>query len=197
MPAFASTRRGALLLMLSIAGGARGAVDPDRLKAGMFSPPHPAPDFALSGSDGKALRLAAHRGKVVLLFFGFTHCTEVCPVTLATLAVARKSLGSRGSEVQVVYLTVDPERDSTERMARYLGGFDASFLGGTGQPAVLADVRRHYGVVANKVVQAGGYAVDHSSSVFMIDREGRLRAMMPYGRSAGDYVHDLQLLLKQ
>ena len=174
-----------------------------RLKAGVFSPPALAPEFALRGSNGAELNLARYRGKVVLLSFGFTHCTEVCPVTLATLAQARKDLGANAAAMQVVYVTVDPERDDAGRMKAYLSQFDPSFVGGTGKPDTLAGVRKNYGIVAAKVVSSGasggsgGYAVDHSSSVYLIDAEGRLRAMMPYGHSAADYVHDVQLLLKK
>jgi protein SCO1 len=187
----------AVLLSQLIAGSAFGATDTTRLKAGVFSPPAPAPEFALDGSDGNALSLARYRGKVVLLAFGFTNCAEVCPVTLATLALARKGLGTSAAEVQLVYVTVDPERDTPERMKTHLRNFDPSFVGATGQPEVLAGVRKNYGIVANRVASGGGYAVDHSSSVYLIDREGQLRAMMPYGHAAADYVHDLQLLLQK
>jgi protein SCO1 len=176
---------------------AQAAVEPARFKAGTFTPARPAPGFTLRGSDGADLSLARYRGKVVLLFFGFTHCAEVCPTTLAVLAQARKALGPASSDMQVVYLTVDPERDTPQRMAAYLRSFDPSFIGGTGQPAAMEAVRTNYGVVAKKVVTGAGYALDHSSSVYLIDREGQLRAMMPFGHRAADYVHDVQLLLKK
>ena len=166
------------------------------LKAGVFEPPAAAPELALRGSDGQELKLARFRGKLVLLVFGFTHCPEVCPTTLATLAEARKTLGAEAAAVQVVYVTVDPERDDLTRIRQYLGAFDASFVGGTGTPEALAAVRKGYGVVAEKVARpGGGYGMNHSSSVYLIDREGRLRAMMPYGHEAKDFVHDLRLLL--
>ena len=187
----------ALLISFSFATFALAAADGASLKAGVFTPPRLAPEFSLRGSDGAELSLGRYRGKVVLLSFGFTHCTEVCPVTLATLAQARKELGANANAMQVVYVTVDPERDDAERMAKHLRNFDPSFIGGTGKPDALAAVRKNYGVVASKVVSVGGYGVDHSSSVYLIDREGKLRAMMPYGHSATEYVHDLQLLLKQ
>jgi len=166
-----------------------------RLKAGVFEPPHAAPEFSLQGSDGGEVKLSRYRGKLVLLVFGFTHCTEVCPITLGTLVQARQALGKAGEAVQVVYVTVDPERDDAAQMKRYLAAYDASFIGATGQPAALAAVRASYGVVANKLATKGGYAVDHSSSVYLIDRAGKLRGMMPYGHGPKDYVHDLQLLL--
>ncbi len=161
------------------------------LKAGVFEPPAPAPEFSLQGSDGRELKLSRFAGKLVLLVFGFTNCPEVCPTTLATLAQARRELGAAAAEVQVVYITVDPERDDSERIRRYLGAFDVSFVGGTGKPEQLAALRKRYGVVAEK--RADG--INHSSSVYLIDRAGKLRALMPYGHAARDFVHDLRLLL--
>jgi protein SCO1/2 len=170
---------------------------PLKLKAGVFEPAHLAPEFSLRGSDGAELGLARYRGKLVLLVFGFTHCPEVCPTTLATLAQARRSLGPAAEGVQVVYVTVDPERDDLERIRKYLAAFDTGFIGGTGKPEALAAMRKQYGVVAQKLEKPGveNYGMNHSTSVFLIDREGRLRAMMPYGHEAADFVHDLKLLL--
>lgn len=165
------------------------------LKAGTFDPPGMAPELSLQSSNGGTLSLASYRGKVVLLGFGFTSCPKVCPTTLAVLAQAKKRLGAQGKQVQVVYVTVDPERDDAGRMHAYLRGFDPSFVGGVGSPAQLAAVRRKYGVMAERKPVGDSYSVGHSSSVYLIDRKGRLRAMMPYGRPAADFVHDLQVLL--
>lgn len=169
----------------------------DRLKAGVFEPAQPAPEFALQGSDGAALSLARFKGRLVLLVFGFTRCPEVCPTTLATLAQARRELGAGAADVQVVYVTVDPERDDVTRIRQYLAAFDPSFIGGTAAPQKLADMRKRYGVVAEKVPepQPHAYGMNHSTSVYLIDRAGKLRAMMPYGHQAKDFVHDLELLL--
>ena len=145
-------------------------------KAGVFDPAHAAPAFELLGSDGRELSLARYRGKVVLMSFGFTNCAAVCPTTLATLAQARQTLGPAADAVQVVFITVDPERDDAARLKAYLAALDASFIGGAGKPEVLAAMRKNYGVVANKVPMSQGYAVDHSSSTFLIDREGIIRA---------------------
>ena len=185
-----------LLLLLSVALGGRAA-EVDGLKAGVFSPPHPAPDFTLAGSDGAPLTLGRYRGKIVALAFGFSHCADVCPVTLATLAQARKALGPQGRDLQVVYVTVDPERDDAARMKAWLAAFDPGFVGGTGSKQALAAVDQSYGVSASKVVTGSGYAFAHSSSVYLIDRDGRLRAMMPYGHGAEDYVHDVRLLMQK
>ena len=165
------------------------------LKAGVFEPPRLAPELALRGSDGQELKLARYRGKAVLMSFGFSSCPAVCPTTLATLAQARKLLGPQADSVQVVFVTVDPERDDPARLKAYLSAFDASFVGGTGKPDALEAVRKNYGVSARKVAMNDGYLFDHSSSIFLIDPEGRLRAMMPYGREAKDFVHDVKLLL--
>ncbi|MGM9490064.1 SCO family protein [Ideonella sp. YS5] len=185
---------GAVAVCAALAVQAAGAPE---LKAGVFDPPQQAPELAaLKATDGGALALSRYRGKVVALVFGFTHCPAVCPTTLATLAEARKGLGAEAKGVQVVYVTVDPERDELAAMNAYLSAFDKTFVGGTGTPAALAEVFKRYGVTAVKVPMAGGgYAMNHSSSVYLIDREGRLRALMPYGHEAKDFVHDFQRLL--
>lgn len=133
----------------------------------------------------------------MLLAFGFTHCAAVCPTTLATLAQARRALGKAAGMVQVIFVTVDPERDDAAQLKAYLAAIDASFVGGTGRPEVMAAMQRDYGIVADKVPMTDGYAVDHTSSIFLIDRAGRLRAMMPFGREARDFVHDIKLLLAE
>jgi protein SCO1/2 len=186
----------ALLLPLLLAALASAAETP-ALEAGVFEPPHAAPELGLRGSNGAELTLARHRGKVVALAFGFTSCPDVCPVTLGTLAEARKKLGADAARLQVVYVTVDPERDDAERMRTYLAGFDPSFVGGTGEPDRLAAVRAAYGVLAEKVANPAGYGVAHSSSIYLIDPAGRLRALMPYGRPADDFVHDVRVLLAE
>jgi protein SCO1/2 len=170
---------------------------PEALKAGVFTPAYMAPDFSLPGSDGSIVTLARYRGKVVLLTFGFTNCAAVCPTTLATLAQARTDLGKTAARVQVIYVTVDPERDNAARMREYLAAFDPSFVGATGAPDRLAAVRQKYGVTAVKHGTGPEYVMAHTSSIFLIDRAGRLRAMMPFGHDAADFVHDVKLLLVQ
>lgn len=164
------------------------------LKAGEFDPPRLAPEFTLPGSNGAPLKLSAYRGKVVLLGFGFTSCAAVCPITLSTLKLTRKQLGAQAGDLQVIYVTVDPERDSAQRLGKYLAAFDPTFLGVTGTEAQLAKVRKDYGISAEPVAGPDG-AITHSSFVYLIDRKGRLRALMPYGRGADDYVHDVRVLL--
>jgi protein SCO1/2 len=170
------------------------ASDSAALKAGVFDPPRAAPDFALSGSNGSELKLSTYRGKVVLLGFGFTSCAAVCPITLGTLAQAHKKLGAQAGELQVIYITVDPERDDAAQLKKYLSGFNPTFVGGTGTDAQLAAVRKDYGIAAEKVAGPDG-SYTHSSFIYLIDREGRLRALMPFGHLADDYVHDVRILL--
>jgi protein SCO1/2 len=180
--------------LVAFAAGATRAGETG-LRAGSFEPPHAAPAFSLPGSDGAAVSLERFRGKVVALAFGFTSCPDVCPTTLATLASARRALGADADQVQVVYVTVDPERDDAKTLREYLAVFDAGFVGGTGSAAQLAAVRKAYGIAAERVALQRGYAFAHSSSVYLIDRAGRLRALMPYGQPSEDYVHDLRILL--
>jgi len=183
---------------LLLVGRPSAAPNSANLIAGVFEPARLAPDFSLRGSDGADLKLSRYRGKTVLLAFGYTSCTEVCPITLSVLARARKSLGLAAGELQVVYVTVDPKRDTVERMHTYLSAFDPSFLGGTGTAAELATVRANYGITVSKEMPfTGGYALSHSSYTYLIDRHGALRALMPYGHSAEDFVHDLRLLMAQ
>jgi protein SCO1 len=166
------------------------------LIAGVFSPARPAPDFSLRGSDGSELTLSRFRGKVVALAFGYTSCTAVCPITLSVLAAARSKLNAAAEQVQVIYITVDPGRDNAARMRKFLHGFDASFVGGTGTEQQLAAVRAAYGIsVSEKIPMPGGYALNHSSYIYLIDRDGGLRALMPFGHSADDFAHDLRMLL--
>jgi protein SCO1/2 len=190
-----------LLLTLSgMAALARAAAPPvaDTLKAGVLTPVMAAPEIELAGSNGKPLKLASFRGKVVLLAFGFSNCGEVCPITLATLAGARKQLGPDAArDVQVVYVTVDPERDTAAQMKKFLGAFDATFIGGVGTRAEIDAAQAKYGISSVKNKNAdGSYTIGHSSSIYMIDRAGGLRAVMPYGHPVDDFVHDLKILLR-
>ena len=185
------------LLGVALVAVAAEPAPPDQLKAGILTPTLPAPELSLAGSDGKPLSLARFRGKVVLLAFGFSNCGEVCPITLATLAGARRKLGADAADVQVVYVTVDPERDDAAQMRKFLGSFDPSFVGGVGTRAQIEVAEQSYGISVAKIVNPdGSYTLGHSSSIYLIDRAGGLRAVMPYGHPADDFVHDLKILLR-
>jgi len=187
------------LFCIALAVGAAGSPE---LRSGVFDPPRMAPDFSLRGSDGSDFKLSRYRGKVVALGFGYTHCPGVCPTTLAFLAQARQKLGAAGKEFQIIYVTVDPERDNEQRLRTFLASFDPTFVGATGTPQQLANVRKEYGInVSDKMFVAGqpksNYFLDHSSYVYLIDRAGKLRAMMPYGVTVDDIEHDAQALLSK
>ena len=176
------------------------AAEKQEFKGGSFDPPRPAPDFVLKGSDGSELRLRRYRGKVVALGFGYTYCPDVCPTTLADLAQARRKLGTAAKEFQVVYVTVDPERDTPERLRKYLVVFDNTFVGAAGTPEQLSQVRKAYGISAVKKTFEGisaAYLVHHSSFIYLIDPIGNLRVMLPFGTSVDDTVHDVKMLLKK
>src|SRR5689334_20452773 len=119
-------------------------------KSGVFEPPRDAPDFELQGSDGAPLKLSRFRGKVVALAFGFSYCQRVCPVTLANLARVSTELGADARDLQVVFVTVDPARDTPARLKEYLAFFNPSFMGGSGTPAQLEAVRKIYGITTNR-----------------------------------------------
>jgi protein SCO1/2 len=182
------------LLLLAAAINASAA---PALKSGVFAPPRAAPDLhTLASSRGQPLRLAEERGKLVLLVFGYTHCPAVCPTTLASLAEARARLGADAARVQVVFVTVDPGRDSVAHLRAYLAQFDPSFVGLTGSAQQVAAVLASYGISASKQPMADGeYAMAHSSYLYFVDRKGMLRAMLPFGRPAADIAHDARLLL--
>lgn len=183
-------------LMLREAHVHAAAEQPVAMRAGAYDPPQNAPDFVLLGSDGDDVTIARYRGKVVLMSFGFTYCAAVCPTTLATLAQARESLGADADAVQVIFVTVDPERDDVAHMRDYLAAFGDGFIGATGSEQALAAVREDYGVTAVKEGDGPDYVFGHTSSIFLIDRDGSLRAMMPYGRAPADFVHDIRFLLR-
>lgn len=168
------------------------------MKSGVFDPPRAAPGFSLQGSHGELFKLNDARGRVVILGFGFSHCPEICPVTLANLARVMKNLGDAADGVQVVYITVDPERDTVARLREYMQVFHPGFIGLTGDATTLADIRREYGILIEKEVkQNGNYEVHHSSYLYLIDRQGLLRALVPYGKSVADIVHDVKILLAE
>jgi protein SCO1/2 len=184
-------------VLLAFASAGLCAPATPAFKSGLFDPPRAAPEFSLRGSNGHDLSISQFRGKVVLLAFGYSSCTAVCPISLATYAMALHQMGASAANVQVVYITVDPERDVPKKLNDFLKAFDPTFIGGTGSAEQLALVRKDYGVSAQKFVVGKDYSYSHSSFTYLIDRAGRIRALMPYGHAAADYVNDLSLLLKE
>jgi len=168
------------------------------LRSGTFTPPRAAPEFALHGTNGGDVRIQGFHGKVVALSFGYTSCADVCPTTLAYLAEARKKLGAAAGRMQVVYVTVDPERDDLARLRKYMNAFDASFIGATAAPDLLSAMRKAYGVTMRREpskTNPADYLIHHSAYIFLIDPAGYLRAIMPFGVTPDDIAHDVGALL--
>ena len=163
-----------------------------------FDPPIQAPDFTLTNHLGEPFRLHDHQGEVVVLFFGFTSCPDVCPTTLAHFRHVKQYLEEDADRVNFVMVTVDPERDSQERMAQYMQAFDKDFIGLTGTLEETKVVWDLYDVRPEKVEVPGsalGYSVTHPASSFVVDTEGNLRLIHFYGMPADVVAEDLQRLL--
>lgn len=162
--------------------------------------PTPAADFTIMRQDGQPFQLSSQRGKLVALFFGFTHCPDICPTTLADMQAVRKQLGNDADKLQVVFISIDPERDTPELVQRYVGAFDPGFIGLSAPPAALEPLYQEYGVTAIKRElpdSALGYTMDHSTYIYILDTAGRWRLIFPYDTPTDDIVSDLRQLLKQ
>jgi protein SCO1/2 len=154
--------------------------------------------LALTGHDGRPRTLDDFRGKAVVLFFGFTHCPDVCPTALARFATVMKALGADADRVQVLFVTVDPARDTQPVLAQYVPAFDPRFLGLTGSQAEVEAVAKEFRVVAQKQAPsaAGDYSVDHSTGIYVFDPQGRIRLFVAGNQEAGVLEHDLRELLR-
>ena len=152
----------------------------------------------LTDHNGQRRTLADFKGKVVALFFGFTHCPDACPTTMAELATVAKELGSEASQFQVLFVTVDPERDKPEVLKQYVPAFHPSFLGMSGSPEDISRTAKEFKVYFQKSQQPGGnYTMDHSAGTFVFDKQGRLRLFGNYGVGAKPILHDVKVLLKE
>lgn len=155
--------------------------------------------LSLTGHDGKPRTLADFQGKLVVLTFGFTHCPDVCPTTLAEVAQMLASLGREASRVQVLFVTLDPERDTAAVLAKYVPAFDSRFLGLYGDTEATARTAREFKTFYEKRKGSSpeSYSVDHSAQVYVLDAKGRLRLFVKHEQIAADLAHDLRELLKE
>lgn len=149
----------------------------------------------LTDHTGRARTLQDFRGKAVVLFFGFTHCPDVCPTTLAEVAQAIKQLGPDGDRVQVLFVTVDPERDRPEALAKYVTAFDPRFLGLYGDAEATRRAAQEFKIYYEKRKTGDSYSVDHSGQSYVIDPQGRLRLLVRPDRIGADLAEDLKTLL--
>ena len=173
-------------------------------KTGMSSPyhavditrQHAEAEFHLTDSRGKPSSLKDFSGKVVVLFFGYTHCPEVCPTTLADLAQVMRLLGKDAERVQVLFVTLDPERDNPKILAEYVPFFDHSFLGLYGDAQATAQAVKAFGVSYEKTFnKSGDYTLDHSDNTYLIGIKGQPLLLSPYGQRTELLVQDIKLLL--
>ena len=150
----------------------------------------------LTDHNGKARHLEDFRGKAVVIFFGFTHCPDICPTTLAETAAALKKLGADADRVQVLFVTIDPERDTAEALAKYVTAFDPRFLGLRGDADATQRAAKEFKVFYEKRKTGDTYSMDHSGQTYVIDPQGRLRLLVRPERLAEDLPEDLRTLLR-
>lgn len=156
-----------------------------------------ARDFKLTDHTGRVRELADFRGKVVAVFFGYVHCPDVCPTTLSDFARALEQLGAGAEQVQVIFVTVDPERDTPEVLKTFVPAFNPDFLGMYAEEAALRELAKEFKVVYQKTSVKGvdDYLIDHSAGTYVFDKQGNLRLLMSYGSSPDAIAQDLKVLL--
>jgi len=173
---------------------------PAGFKGTSYAEPYPAaPQIELVRANGETFRLSDQKGKVVLLFFGYTSCPDVCPTTLAEMKRVLEELGNQSDSVQVVFVSVDPERDTPEAIQKYAEHFNPSFIGLSGSAEQLQPIWASYGMFRESVPvenSAVGYIVNHTARVVLIDPDGNMRLSYGFGTPIDDIVHDIRLLLK-
>ena len=157
-----------------------------------------ARDFQLTDHNGQQRSMADFRGKVVVVFFGFTQCPDVCPTAMADLVQVKAALGSEGDKLQALFITVDPERDTPEVLKAYAGNFDPTFLGLRPSLEQLPELTRHFKIFykKNEGPTPRSYTLDHSAGSYVFDPQGRVRLYTRQGMSAAGLTEDLRLLLK-
>ena len=190
------TWRSSVLLLAALLAGC-GSPDAPKFRSTDITGADFGKALELTGHDGKPRTLADFRGKAVVLFFGFTHCPDICPTTLADAAVAIKKLGKDAERVQVLMVTVDPERDTPEVLAKYVPAFDPSFLGLYGDAAATQRAAKEFKIFYEKRKAGDSYSVDHSGQSYVIDPKGRLRLFVRHDRIAQDLADDLRALLRE
>ena len=189
--------RVALVLLASLAAVACGPEAPKFMASDVTGTSF-GHDFSLVDHNGTPRTLADYRGKAVVMFFGYTQCPDFCPTTLAELAEAMKRLGPDAERVQVLFVTVDPERDTPALLKNYVPAFDPRFMGLYGDADATARTAKEFKVIYQKRPgqTPGTYTMDHSAGTFIFDPNGKLRVYVGYGQGAEVYAHDIKALLK-
>jgi protein SCO1 len=184
------------IILLAVGIGLYQLTLPPRINGVMLDPPKPMPDFTLSAASGP-VRLSDFRGKIVVLYFGYLSCPDVCPTTLAALRQALDTLGPEAQKVQVVFVSVDYKRDTPQKILGYVTNFRPDFVGLTGSQAQIDAVTQDFGIfyALNAPDASGFYSVDHTATVQVLDPQGNLILTWPYGLQPDEMAGDLQVLL--
>jgi protein SCO1/2 len=192
---------GATLALGMLAGCDRPGGSPPRpsFKAVDITGAEYARELSLPDADGKTRTLADFKGKVTLVFFGYTQCPDVCPTTLAELAAVKRELGKDGERVQGVFVSVDPQRDTPQILKAYMASFDPGFVALRGTPEQVKETARQFKVFYAQVPgkTEGSYTVDHTAGTYVFDAQGKVRLFVRYGSGAEALRHDLKLLLDE
>lgn len=190
-----TVRRLFLLLLVGLLAGCGRNEPHARFHASDVTGQYTQADFHLTDHNGKPRRLSDFRGKVTMLFFGYTHCPDVCPTKLADLSHTLRLLGKDANRVQVLFVTLDPERDTRELLAQYVTAFDPSFMALYGDDRATADVARNFRVEYSKHPTRSGYTLDHTTFNYLIDTQGRMRLLAGEREPDEWLAEDIRLLL--
>jgi len=189
-----------ILVLVAVLGIAVGIyfLRPKPLHGTVIQSPEPSYDFTLTGANGD-VSLSDYRGKIVLIYFGYTFCPDICPATLGNVTAALKKIGSKADDVQLIMISVDPGRDTPEKLAKYVAHFHPSFVGITGTKEEVDTVTSLYGIFyeIKQGSTATDYLIDHTATLMAIDRDGYLKLVFPFGVTADDIADDLKYMLRQ
>lgn len=183
--------------LVTMACGSR-EVNPSQFRGTVLPAAIPVPDFTLLSATGEPVQLSDYQGQIVLLYFGYTFCPDICPTTLAELAKVQRELDDRGEKIQVLMVTVDPERDTPQKLAEYTGHFHPDFIGLAGSKEEIDAAGEGFGLYYQRQegTEATGYLVDHTARVFVVDPQGNYQLSFSYGTPAEDIAHDLRLMMR-
>ena len=186
-----------LVLIMMVLAACKPATEQKQFSATDITGAEFAHTFNLTDHTGKARTLADFKGKVVALFFGYTHCPDVCPTTMTDVKQSMKLLGSDADQVQVLFVTLDPERDTQEVLAQYIPAFDKRFIGLYGTQEQTATATKDFKIFASKVENSGksGYTIDHSAGLYLYDKAGKIRLYVDYGTKPDVLAADIKKLL--
>lgn len=175
-------------------------LQPASFRGTAYESPYPvAPNFRLTDANGKPFILNANKGKIILLFFGYTFCPDVCPTTLSEIKLTMDKLGDNAENVQVIFISVDPGRDTSAHMQKYVERFNPTFIGLSGTEQELEPIWNEYGIFREVVpgTSATNYIVNHTARVFMVDTKGYLRLSFGFQTPPEDIAHDIEIVLNE